>query len=649
MGVHAAKPCLHPTGVALAVAASLMLLGCQAGTEEGAASGLLPPAAAPAGSELPPFPADGATSPGSPASRSGNVARQRVLHGNEFFLKSETAEPDDGWQIMDLKPETGSTAWAVYQFAGFASSDTLLGLTIDFPLPPALLYIGLPDCERRVWSIRQVNAPPQSSEIFLPPTLDLVNDDGAFYVALIAWSNNRTVIGKLTIDVDIVGPAPANVQASDGSFTDKVRVTWESVEGATGYKIYRDGQEPSDLLGSVGEITMYDDADVENLRQYTYWVRGVFESAHGRMSDPDAGFRSNWQSHTVDEDGSVGMYTSAAVIDGRPAIAYYDYTQGSLKYSLALIAAPESEDDWATHVVDDQGKSGEMASLSIIDGRPAIAYFDDDQGNLRFARALTAMPTQSSDWQAHIVDEVGWVGEYCSLAAIGTTPVISYFDYSNTNLKFALALDPAPSTSTDWQVHTVDDGMYVGRFTSCLEYGGRPAISYFDEIPADLKLACATTSAPAAAGDWSIQIVDSGGVVGTYTSLAIIDHRLAISYHDWTNRHLKFARALTTAPQSSADWVIMAVDKAGTVGLHTSLSDLDGHPIISYYDYDGSDLKVAWATDTSPKASTDWYIRFVDKEGAVGSYTSLIVYGDRPAVSYFDASNSAVKFAWPPD
>jgi len=570
------------------------------------------------------------------------------LRGNDYYTKSDTAMPHNGWRHMEFDPDLGGTAWAVYQFSGFESSDVPQDLTIGVPLSPQRLYVGLPDFERGNWTIREYKNPPASLSVFLPVWQQTVSNEGNMYVAIIAWNGDRAVVDRLKLEVEIIGPAPTDVQATDGDYEDKVIITWEGIEEATGYKIYRDGETEEHLIATVGVFPGYADASCENLRQYTYWVRGLYDSAHGRMSEPDTGFRSNWQNHVIDSDGAVGMYTSAAIVEDRPAVAYYDFVQGDLKYAHAAVGVPESTEDWSVHLVDELGKSGEMASLHVIDGKPAIAYFDNEGGNLKFARALVADPTQTADWQTHTIDTEGWVGEYCSLAAIGPIPVISYFDYTYMNLKFATALGPAPSSAGDWQVHIVDDSTYVGRFTSCTEYSGRPAVTYFDEIETHLKMALATAALPASAADWAIHTVDDQGVVGTYSSLKVIDGRLAVSYHDWSNRFLKFARALVATPAGTEDWEIMVVDDAGSVGLHTSLTDISGFPVISYYDFDGSDLKVAWATDLHPKTTIDWYLRFVDTEGAVGSYTSMIVTNERPAVSYFDSSTTSLKFAWPP-
>lgn len=50
--------------------------------------------------------------------------------------------------------------------------------------------------------------------------------------------------------------APTDVSATDGTYTDKVTITWTKSTGATNYRVYRDG---SDISGSLGDVATYDD------------------------------------------------------------------------------------------------------------------------------------------------------------------------------------------------------------------------------------------------------------------------------------------------------------------------------------------------------------------------------------------------------
>lgn len=102
-------------------------------------------------------------------------------------------------------------------------------------------------------------------------------------------------------------PSPTGVQASDGSYADKIRVTWNAVVAPTGvsaviqYQIYRSlatntAATSAVLVGTVAAPTLvYDDPVDEDLvtgTTYNYWVRaynGVLTSAYGGYDTGNAG------------------------------------------------------------------------------------------------------------------------------------------------------------------------------------------------------------------------------------------------------------------------------------------------------------------------------------------------------------------------
>jgi parallel beta-helix repeat protein len=205
-----------------------------------------------------------------------------------------------------------------------------------------------------------------------------------------------------------------------------------------------------------------------------------------------------------------------------------------------------------------------------------------------------------------------------------------------------------------WNIETVDSTGVVGSDTSlALDSLNRPHISYFDNTNKDLKYARWTGTT------WSIETVDSAGDVGRFSSLALDSlNRPHISYFDNTNKDLKYARWTGTA------WSIEIVDSAGDVGWYSSIAvDSSGFPQISYFDWTNGDLKHAFGMDepVSPEsqyATGDvnvsketgtpwfWFIVTVDSTGFVGMYTSLALDSSRnPHISYYDRTNGALKYA----
>jgi len=90
-------------------------------------------------------------------------------------------------------------------------------------------------------------------------------------------------------------PAPANVSASDAAFSDRIRVTWDAVLGATSYEVWRN---TSDDSGSAAKIsspdptgTTFDDFGVAPETPYWYWVKSKTAAGPGVFSASDQGSR----------------------------------------------------------------------------------------------------------------------------------------------------------------------------------------------------------------------------------------------------------------------------------------------------------------------------------------------------------------------
>ncbi|MEQ1747927.1 MAG: autotransporter-associated beta strand repeat-containing protein [Prosthecobacter sp.] len=84
----------------------------------------------------------------------------------------------------------------------------------------------------------------------------------------------------------------------------------------------------------------------------------------------------------------VGQHMSMLVVEGYPAMAYYDATNQDLKYVRAL---DERGIRWGAPVtVSSRNDVGKYPSLRLINGNPAISYYDETNGGLMYVRATDA-------------------------------------------------------------------------------------------------------------------------------------------------------------------------------------------------------------------------------------------------------------------
>src|SRR3990172_6380725 len=202
---------------------------------------------------------------------------------------------------------------------------------------------------------------------------------------------------------------------------------------------------------------------------------------------------------------------------------------------------------------------------------------------------------------------------------------ISYYDYTNVDLKYATNARAA------WVTTTVDSNGYVGWYTSiALDTAGKAHISYYNNTNDDLRYATN------ASGTWVTTTVDSSGDVGWHTSIALDTAGKAhISYLDYTNGDLKYAT------NASGTWITTTVDSRGDVGWDTSIAlDTAGKAHISYYDNTkNGDLKYA------TNASGTWVTTTVDSRD-VGWYTSIALdTAGKAHISYIDYTYDDLKYA----
>ncbi len=113
-------------------------------------------------------------------------------------------------------------------------------------------------------------------------------------------------------DTNVCPPAvPTGVSASDGTYTDRVRLTWNTISGATSYLVYRatSASGTKTYLGSVTSTT-YDDFSATTGTTYYYFVRA--SSSYG-TSDYSA-YNTGWRNGTAPSaptgvSASDGTYT----------------------------------------------------------------------------------------------------------------------------------------------------------------------------------------------------------------------------------------------------------------------------------------------------------------------------------------------------
>jgi len=89
---------------------------------------------------------------------------------------------------------------------------------------------------------------------------------------------------------------PTGVDASDGTYMDKVQISWNSADGAAYYEVYwtatnsPPGSAAPPLMDNIS-VTTYDDFSATPNLPYYYWVKACNSEGCSNYSDPDEGWR----------------------------------------------------------------------------------------------------------------------------------------------------------------------------------------------------------------------------------------------------------------------------------------------------------------------------------------------------------------------
>lgn len=276
--------------------------------------------------------------------------------------------------------------------------------------------------------------------------------------------------------------------------------------------------------------------------------------------------------------------------EGKPAIAYYNDEDGDLVY------AAKDGASWTLTIVDSAGDTGKYPSLDFgPGGQPAIAYYDADGQDLKFASF------NGSSWDLEVVDSSGDVGKYCSFAfSPSGKPAIAYVDSTNERVKYA-TYDGA-----SWSLQVVDNRPAVQtqlRFSP----QGFPAIVFLQSF------------------DGIYYATRDGGFfdpwnVSRITSIPTNNATFAFL----TNGHpiVAFQRVfdpkLISLAFDGSSWILEVVDNVDGTGFPASMAtDLAGNPFIAYIDEANATLKLARLTGSS------WALE------------ELVDYSSFPSTNYF--------------
>ncbi len=294
---------------------------------------------------------------------------------------------------------------------------------------------------------------------------------------------------------------------------------------------------------------------------------------------------SNWGDQIfIDEVDISSGGTSLNIVDGKPAVTYRENGFGNGDTLRYAIAGDANGSWWYSPIIIDSGLDiGKYSSLFVVNGYPAISYYDGVNGDLKYVRA-----TDSSgfNWGTPItVDDGGTddVGQFTTLRVVNGNPAISYYDYTNGDLKFVRAND---TDGTTWGTPIVVDGAsdWVGAYAS-MEIvnivegnpSGNPAIAYMGD---SILLYVKASDSDGSSWDTPV-IVDDSGEADGFCSLAVINGVPGIAYKAFGQGENNILLFVHSGDYAGSTWgTPVYVNTSGDVGDFATLKEVNFKPAI---------------------------------------------------------------------
>ncbi|MCB1187580.1 hypothetical protein KDL29_10490 [bacterium] len=592
---------LHTAGLALLIlSASLFAASCGGISAQGT-SGLQGPAAI-----------DGIELNDLPELPDGRLASQLVeqaVSGSTYIAASDNIleMPPALW--LNALAQPNGLQWSQYGFD--LQGQAPLSVSIDMSNGQgSVAFVALADYDSGRWEIHG----PYSDDC------ELANDDARYispadtvFVAVLAPAGNDVTVNGLLFSTDDDpdnggnggggngGDGGGGGNGGDGGGGDNQPPTAdlqpEQLEVAVDEWINLDASGSFDPDGEIvsfeydtdgdmdfDDVVWDEDDDMSTVKVgYSYggpkqlWLRVTDDQGAQDMASVELLVHGVGEVAQIENDGDTGFYNSMVLVDGKPAIAYYNADNADLMYRRAL---DEMGKEWAEpQVLDGPGDVGQYASMQVVDGNPAVAYYDATNGNLKFIRAADAT---GAHWSAPQTLEFNSdVGQYCSLAVISGNPAIAYHEYVlgdgfvDGNLRFIRAVNPQGSS---WgQPVSVDNDGFTGRYCSLAEVNGRPAVSYQRGTGLELHY---VRSLDQSGSVWPASIVlDDDVNINSYNSMKIVNGLPAIAYEG--DFSLKYLRA---ADPDGASWEdVQVLDQDWVTRSYVQLEIVDGRPALAWY------------------------------------------------------------------
>jgi len=367
-----------------------------------------------------------------------------------------------------------------------------------------------------------------------------------------------------------------------------------------------------------------------------------------------------WHVCNVDPLGMTGWYNSLALVNGKPAVAYYEYYSQQLRYVRATdsygIAGWGTPMNVAKIGSGGAGSGGDALNVSLcyLNGAtPAIAF----EGNVGNGESyMYAKDSSGSSWNTPIAATSSSMPPGIVLGQVAGKPAIAAHQ---NGIQFTPATTANGSSWSQSVKAAAAPGSFYGNMVDILVVNGNPAIIYDERFSAALTggydVLTYVRATDAAGTKWGTAVVidgsqevftDSPGI--DTTKLAIIGGRPAVAYLASLVTGGFEVRYKRANDANGASWPPTAkvIEDGGRIVL--GLVAVGGCPAIGLVSCSSGDVKYYAALDAAGSSwpSSGQVVDSRDKNTGSWSGGSMITISGHPAMSYCNSVNSDLMYAY---
>ena len=271
-----------------------------------------------------------------------------------------------------------------------------------------------------------------------------------------------------------VPDAPTGVSATDGTRTDGVAVTWNSVSGATSYSVWRSDTSSSTsascLMNGITETSYTDTKAVEG-KTYWYWVKATSQGGTSAFSASDYGYRQ--VSVPVAPTGvsaSDGLSSTEIVISWNAVLSATSYSVWRGTSSSSAQATQIASGLTTTSYADTSVTAGThyyWVKATNVGG--TSDFSDPDTGSLAAIVGPTSVSASDGAYSGYV--KISWAKPQSAN---------SYEVWRGTVNAYSLAERIATPTSTSHNDSTAEPGMLYYYWVRAVTSSGTSAFSASD-------------------------------------------------------------------------------------------------------------------------------------------------------------------------